>query len=42
MDFTGKAKWDAWIEQKGKSKDDAMQEYIDKVAELKLEYCPAT
>src|SRR4051812_24963008 len=26
-DMVGRAKWDAWNEAKGKSKDDAMQEY---------------
>ncbi|BFZ01471.1 hypothetical protein BsWGS_04510 [Bradybaena similaris] len=35
MDFTGKAKWDAWNALKGKSKEDAMTEYISKVEQLK-------
>jgi len=34
-DMIGRAKWDAWKAQEGKSKDDAMQEYIDLIAELK-------
>ncbi|XP_061578992.1 acyl-CoA-binding protein [Cololabis saira] len=38
LDFTGKAKWDAWEKQKGKSKDDAMNEYIQLVEELKQKY----
>ncbi|CAL9689975.1 unnamed protein product [Knipowitschia caucasica] len=38
LDFTGKAKWDAWEKQKGKSKDDAMKEYVDLVNELKTKY----
>ncbi|KAF7643094.1 hypothetical protein LDENG_00245150 [Lucifuga dentata] len=35
FDFTGKAKWDAWEKQKGKSKEDAMNEYIALVEQLK-------
>ncbi|XP_060928050.1 acyl-CoA-binding protein [Limanda limanda] len=38
FDFTGKAKWDAWEKQKGKSKDDAMNEYINLVEQLKQKY----
>ena len=38
LDFTGKAKWDAWDALKGKSKDDAMQEYIDELARQKEVY----
>ncbi|XP_033473079.1 acyl-CoA-binding protein-like [Epinephelus lanceolatus] len=38
FDFTGKAKWDAWQQQKGKSKEDAMNEYISLVEELKNKY----
>uniref|UniRef100_A0AAQ5ZW59 Acyl-CoA-binding protein n=1 Tax=Amphiprion ocellaris TaxID=80972 RepID=A0AAQ5ZW59_AMPOC len=38
LDFTGKAKWDAWEKQKGKSKEDAMNEYINLVEELKNKY----
>ncbi|XP_008295057.1 acyl-CoA-binding protein [Stegastes partitus] len=38
LDFTGKAKWDAWEKQKDKSKDDAMNEYIKLVEELKKKY----
>lgn len=34
-DFVARAKWDAWNNLKGISKDDAMQEYIDLVHELK-------
>lgn len=34
-DMVGRAKWDAWKMQEGKSKEDAMQEYIDLIAELK-------
>ena len=34
FDFVGKKKWDTWDGIKGKSKDDAMKEYIDKVDEL--------
>ncbi|XP_011757976.1 acyl-CoA-binding protein isoform X1 [Macaca nemestrina] len=38
LDFTGKAKWDAWNELKGTTKEDAMKAYIDKVEELKKKY----
>ncbi|KAJ8415247.1 hypothetical protein AAFF_G00009450 [Aldrovandia affinis] len=38
LDFSGKAKWDAWEKRKGMSKDDAMKAYIDKVEELKGKY----
>ncbi|CAN9498029.1 unnamed protein product [Ophioblennius macclurei] len=38
LDFTGKAKWDAWEKLKGKSKDDAMNEYIELVGKLKEKY----
>ncbi len=35
FDFVAKAKYNAWEEQKGKSKEAAMQEYIDLVTKLK-------
>ena len=35
FDFVGKAKYDAWAALKGKSTEDAMQEYIDLVKKLK-------
>ncbi|XP_063421139.1 acyl-CoA-binding protein-like [Mytilus trossulus] len=38
LDLTGKAKWDAWEKQKGKSKEDAEKEYISKVSEMKGTY----
>ncbi|CAI5670766.1 unnamed protein product [Oreochromis niloticus] len=38
FDFTGKAKWDAWEKQKGKSKENAMNEYVSLVEELKQKY----
>ena len=34
----GKAMWDAWDKQKGKSSEAAMQEYIELVASLKAKY----
>lgn len=34
MDFKGKAKWDAWDKNKGKSQEDARQEYVAFVQEL--------
>ena len=33
-DFVARAKFDAWDKQKGKSKDEAMQEYIDLIESL--------
>ena len=34
-DMIGRAKWDAWNGLKGKSADEAMQEYIDLIESLK-------
>lgn len=34
FDFVGTAKWGAWAEHRGKSKEAAMQAYIDLVAAL--------
>lgn len=34
-DFVARAKYDAWDGVKGTSKDDAMQQYIDLIEELK-------
>jgi diazepam-binding inhibitor (GABA receptor modulating acyl-CoA-binding protein) len=34
-DFVARAKYDAWDELKGTSKNDAMQQYIDLIEELK-------
>ncbi|MEO7853775.1 MAG: acyl-CoA-binding protein [Rubrivivax sp.] len=34
-DMVGRAKWDAWNELKGKSGDEAMQQYIDTIESLK-------
>ena len=33
-DLVGRAKWDAWNNLKGTSTDDAMQQYIDLIADL--------
>ena len=33
-DMVGRAKWDAWNGVKGTTQDDAMQQYIDLIAEL--------
>eukprot|EP00727_Mastigamoeba_balamuthi_P006741 m51a1_g2688 putative acyl- -binding protein (88) ;mRNA; f:754540-754970 len=38
VDITGCAKWNAWNGLKGKSKQDAMKEYIGVVADLKTKY----
>jgi len=35
FDFVAKAKFNAWQELKGKSKDAAMQAYVDLVTKLK-------
>jgi diazepam-binding inhibitor (GABA receptor modulating acyl-CoA-binding protein) len=34
-DMVGRAKFDAWEQLKGTSKDEAMQQYVDLVEELK-------
>lgn len=34
-DFVGRAKFDAWAQLKGTSQDDAMQQYVDLVNDLK-------
>lgn len=34
MDMVGRAKWQAWEDQKGKSADEAMQEYVDLIESL--------
>jgi diazepam-binding inhibitor (GABA receptor modulator, acyl-CoA-binding protein) len=34
-DMVGRAKYDAWAEFKGKSADEAMQEYVDLIESLK-------
>merc|ERR1711937_427940 len=38
MDFTGKAKWDAWNALKGLSQADAEAKYIELVKELQGKY----
>ncbi|HMV10737.1 MAG TPA: acyl-CoA-binding protein [Cyclobacteriaceae bacterium] len=38
FDFKGIAKYDAWAERKGKSKEDAMKEYITLMDRLYAEY----
>jgi len=35
MDFVGRAKYDAWDKLKGMSKEDAMQQYVDKLESVK-------
>jgi len=35
FDFVNKAKYDAWVSLKGKTKETAMQEYVDLVNKLK-------
>ena len=34
-DMVGRAKYDAWADAKGKSSDEAMQEYVDLIESLK-------
>jgi len=34
-DMVGRAKWDAWDALKGTSQDDAKQQYIDLINDLK-------
>lgn len=38
FDFKGIAKYDAWADRKGKSKEDAMKEYIALMDRLYAEY----
>jgi acyl-CoA-binding protein len=38
FDFKAIAKFDAWAGKKGKSKDEAMKEYIDLMAKLVASY----
>jgi len=38
LDPKGKAKWDAWNALKGMTKEQAMEEYIMKVEQLKEKY----
>ncbi|NOT73624.1 MAG: acyl-CoA-binding protein [Cyclobacteriaceae bacterium] len=38
FDFKAIAKYDAWAAIKGKTKDQAMQDYVDLVARLEKEY----
>jgi diazepam-binding inhibitor (GABA receptor modulating acyl-CoA-binding protein) len=35
FDIIGRAKYDAWVTQKGKSKEAAMQEYVTLIDDLK-------
>lgn len=35
FDFVSKAKYEAWLNLKGKSRDEAMQEYIHLIGKLK-------
>ncbi|KAJ7270799.1 acyl-CoA-binding protein [Mycena rebaudengoi] len=34
LDFTGKAKWDAWEGVKGTSKEEAWKKYVEKLLEI--------
>jgi diazepam-binding inhibitor (GABA receptor modulating acyl-CoA-binding protein) len=34
-DMVGRAKWDAWNEIKGTTRDDAMQQYVSLIEDLK-------
>ncbi|KAJ7170900.1 acyl-CoA-binding protein [Mycena crocata] len=34
LDFTGKAKWDAWTGVKGTSKEEAWAKYVEKLLEV--------
>ncbi|KAE8223097.1 hypothetical protein CF319_g3814 [Tilletia indica] len=34
LDFTGKAKWDAWKSQEGKSADEAKAEYVKALSDM--------
>ncbi|KAJ8519053.1 hypothetical protein ONZ45_g3944 [Pleurotus djamor] len=34
LDFVGKAKWDAWKEVEGTSKEEAQKKYVEKLKEI--------
>ncbi|KAL9940782.1 hypothetical protein V8E36_000270 [Tilletia maclaganii] len=34
IDFTGKAKWDAWKKHEGKSQEDAKAEYVQALSDM--------
>ena len=36
LDFTGKAKWDAWAEVKGTSKEDAWKKYVERFLDVRI------
>ncbi|XP_028607322.1 acyl-CoA-binding domain-containing protein 7 [Podarcis muralis] len=38
LDLKGKAKWEAWNQKKGMSKEDAMKAYISKANEMIQKY----
>jgi diazepam-binding inhibitor (GABA receptor modulating acyl-CoA-binding protein) len=38
LDLKGKAKWEAWNNKRGQSKDSAMEAYIALAKKLKAEY----
>ncbi|ETN65942.1 diazepam binding inhibitor [Anopheles darlingi] len=38
FDLKGKAKWQAWVDRKGTSKDAAMEAYVKLVEELTAKY----
>lgn len=38
LDFTGRAKWDAWNSKKGMSKQDAMLNYCNTFLDLSAKY----
>lgn len=38
FDMVGKAKWDAWHALKGKSKEEAMKEYIEEINRQQASY----
>jgi len=38
FDFKGRAKWDAWKQREGMSREEAMRQYIELVAALEQEF----
>ena len=38
FDFKGRAKWDAWKQREGMSREEAMRRYVDLVERLEGEY----
>jgi len=38
LDFKGRAKWDAWKQREGLSREEAMRKYVELVERLQVEF----